>query len=266
MSRDVLAMLVIATATWDAWRWYFSRIVSAPEEGAALGLTIALILLLGWRERAERLTGRAVASPLGVASLLLVLYAAGFGTLPPIGRAALAILAMLLCLFTGLTGRRPPPAFWGLVALSLPVLPSLQFTLGFGMRVISAALTVFLLRAQGLDVAREGTFLIWRGELLQFDAPCSGVNMLWAGLLIALMGALARNFGYVQTVLAVLAAIVLTLAGNVLRAASLFFVETGGVSGLPAWGHEAVGVIAFLMVTAAMMWTLHKLEPIPGLE
>jgi exosortase/archaeosortase family protein len=265
MTRSVLAMPVIAAATWDAWRWYLGRIAAAPEEGAAMWLTLALILVLGWRERGVGSTDRRTGAALWTASLLLALYAASFDTLPPIGRAALAILAMLLCLFTGLTGRRPPPAFWGLVALSLPVLPSLQFTLGFGMRMVSAMVTVFLLRAQGLDVARDGTFLVWRGEIMQFDAPCSGVNMLWTGLLVALMGALARNFGYWRTACAVLAGIVLTLAGNVLRAASLFFVETGSVGRLPAWGHEAVGIAAFLMAAAGLMWVLRKLEPVPGM-
>ena len=127
--------------------------------------------------------------------------------------------------------------------------------------LVSAALTVVLLRAQGLDVARQGTFLVWRSEMLQFDAPCSGVNMLWAGLLVALMGALALNLGRVRTALVVAASIALTLAGNVLRATSLFFVETGRIASLPSWGHEAVGIAAFLMAAAGLLWTLHRLEP-----
>ena len=44
---------------------------------------------------------------------------------------------------------RPPLAFWGLVALSLPVLPSLQFVLGYPMRIVSATLTVGLLQPAG---------------------------------------------------------------------------------------------------------------------
>src|ERR1700738_5023470 len=80
------------------------------------------------------------------------------------------------------------PAACVITALALPVLPSLQFTLGYPMRIISAALAVPLLRAHGLDVARQGTFLLWRDEMIQFDAPCSGVNMLWAGLLLTPVG------------------------------------------------------------------------------
>lgn len=258
MTGCILAMLVIAAATWDAWRWYFRRITSAPEEGAALALTVVLILVLGSRSRQHR-----VATPLWTPSLLLILYAASFGLLPPIGRAALAVLATLSCLFTGLTGRRPPAAFWGLVALSLPVLPSLQFTFGFGMRVVSATITVFLLRAQGLEVARQGTFLIWHGEMMQFDAPCSGINMLWAGLLIALIGSLVMNFDSIRTAIALAASVALMIVSNAIRAASLFFMETGRLAALPDWGHEAVGIAAFAMAAAVLLWTMSKLESGP---
>lgn len=261
MRPPLLLMFTTMAATWDAWRWYLGRITAAPEEGAALGLTIAFILALSRREGGSRAANPQCSLPVWTVSLLLVLYAASFGLLPPLGRAALAISAALLCLYTGLMRRRPPVAFWGLVALSLPVLPSLQFTFGFGMRVVSASLSVLMLRAQGFDVARQGTFLIWRGEMLQFDAPCSGINMLWAGLLVALMGALAVNLGHARTALAVAASIVLTIIGNVLRATSLFFVETGLVTGLPSWGHEAVGIAAFLMAAVGLLWMLRMLEP-----
>ena len=260
MTRPLALMLAIIAATWDAWRWYVARIVATPEEAAALVLTIAFIIALGWRDR-ERLAAMApVALPLWTASGLLVLYVASFGVLPPIGRAAIAISAALLCLYTGLLRAHPPIAFWGLVALSLPVLPSLQFTFGYGMRIVSAALTVVLLQAQGLDVAQQGTFLVWRGEMVQFDAPCSGVNMLWAGLLVGLMGALAQGLCLLRTALIVALSIVLTIAGNVLRASSLFFVETGLVTGLPAWGHEAVGIMAFLMSAGGLLWVLRRLD------
>ena len=323
MRAPLLLMLATIAATWDAWRWYCNRIAAAPEEGAALGLTIVFLIALSRRERgallrpqrtptdpkinlchqgsndlhpgaasknlprrawvpacagmtlwvaqkraeSEPLIGRGIQSrrhvtlPLWTVSVLLAIYAAGFELLPPIGRAALAILATLSCLYAALMSRRPPAAFWGLVALSLPVLPSLQFTFGFGMRVVSATLSVLMLRAQGLDVERQGTFLIWRGEMLQFDAPCSGINMLWAGLLIALMGALAFNLSNARTALVVAASLLLSVFGNVLRATSLFFVEAGLLGEFPAWAHEAVGVAAFLMAAAGLLWLLRTLEP-----
>ena len=63
--------------------------------------------------------------------------------------------------------------------------------------------TVGLLQAQGLAVARQGTFLLWRDEMVQFDAPCSGVNMLWAGLLLTLMGCVLFRLGAMKVAVAV---------------------------------------------------------------
>jgi exosortase/archaeosortase family protein len=140
------------------------------------------------------------------------------------------------------------------------VLPSLQFTLGYPLRVVSAALTVGLLQAHGLMVERQGTFLAWRGELVQFDAPCSGVNMLWAGLLLTLMGCVLLRLGTLKTVLAAGLSVVLTIACNVLRASSLFYVEAGLVPQAPAWWHDGIGIAAFGLSAAATLWVLARLQ------
>jgi exosortase/archaeosortase family protein len=163
----------------------------------------------------------------------------------------------------------PPVAFWGLVALALPVLPSLQFTLGYPMRVVSAALAVVLLQAQGLMVARQGTFLLWRDEMVQFDAPCSGVNMLWAGLLLTLMGCVWLRLDELKVGVAVAFSVVLAVAGNVLRASSLSYVETGLVPQAPAWWHDGIGIAAFMLSAAVTLWLLGRLRdwraaPCPG--
>src|SRR5262249_8945245 len=149
-------------------------------------LTITLLGVLGAARRTQRAALRSL--PLMPVAVLLMAYALSFFALPPIARAAIAIAPTLFCLHVAAFTEPPPVGFWGLVALGLPVRPSLQFTLGYPMRVVCAALSVGLLQAHGLAVERQGTFLVWRGEMIQFDAPCSGVNMLWAGLLLTLMG------------------------------------------------------------------------------
>ena len=178
----LIAMTVMA-ATWNAWWWYFERVGSCARGGGRArpdgGCSSA-------RSGVARVRLPAVAAAGGAAAdrALLAAFAASQAFLPPLMRAAIAIAATLFCLHLAAFRERPPFAFWGLVALALPVLPSLQFTLGYPMRIVSAALAVALLQAHGLAVARQGTFLVWRDEMVQFDAPCSGVNMLWAGLLL----------------------------------------------------------------------------------
>jgi exosortase/archaeosortase family protein len=201
--------------------------------------------------------------PLWPIAGLLILYAATYALLPPIVRAALAISATLYCLHLAALHERPLPAFWGLVALSLPVLPSLQFVLAYPMRVVSAALTVGLLRLQGLAIERQGTFLVWQGEMVQFDAPCSGVSMLWAGLLLTLLGCIILRLSAARMLTALAAAAALAVAGNALRAASLFYVEAGLIADAPAWWHDGIGLAAFALSSAATLWLLVRLTPAP---
>jgi exosortase/archaeosortase family protein len=253
----LVATLVLA-ATWDAWRWYISRVAAAPDEAAALALTVAFLSVLGIARMSRLASPRPL--PLLALAILLALYAASHAILPPIVRAAVAIAATLFCLYLAAFRERPPIAFWGLVALALPVLPSLQFTLGYPMRVVSATLTVALLQAHGLAVSRQGTFLAWRDEMVQFDAPCSGVNMLWAGLLLTLMGCALLRLGAAKVAMAVALSVALTIVANVLRASSLFYVETGLVPQAPAWWHDGIGVAAFMLSAVITLWLLGRLR------
>jgi exosortase/archaeosortase family protein len=258
--RPITVVLLVVAATWDAWLWYLARIAAAPEEAAALMITIAALTAIGLSRRTP------VAPPpmpLALIAGLLALYAASYALLPPIVRAAIAISATLLCLHVAVLKLRPPLAFWGLVALSLPVLPSLQFVLAYPMRIVSAALTVSLLWLQGFAIERQGTFLVWRGEMVQFDAPCSGVSMLWAGLLLTLLGCVLLRLTTTRMLIALTAALALAIAGNALRAASLFYVETGLVADTPAWWHDGIGLAAFALSSAATLWLLVRLKAEP---
>src|SRR5262245_42063089 len=251
-----LVIALVLAATWDAWRWYALRIWDSPEEAASLALTIVFLGALGVARRRNEATPL----PLVPVALLLAAFAASYVVLPPIARAAIAVAATLYCGHLAAFKERPPAAFWGLVALALPVVPSLQFMLGYPMRLVSAALTVGLLQAHGLAVTRQGTFLLWRDELIQFDAPCSGVSMLWAGLLLTLMGCALFRFGVVKVIAAVALSLLPAIACNVLRATSLFYVEAGLVPHAQAWWHEGIGIAAFTLSAAVTLWLLTRLH------
>ena len=51
--------------------------------------------------------------------------------------------------------------------------------------------------------------------------------MLWAGLLLTLMGCVLFRFSVIKVMIAVALSLVLAIACNVLRATSLFYVEAG---------------------------------------
>lgn len=246
---------IVAASTWSSWFWYAQRISATPEEGLALLLTALLVTGTGLAKHARQET-----LPLGPIAALLALYALTTVTLPPIFPAAFSAVLVLGLLYRVLHGASPPVAFYGLVALSLPVVPSLQFVLGYPMRLVSASATVALLELQGLAVAREGTYLVWAGERIQFDAPCSGVNMLWAGLTLTLMACTLWRSRLAMTAIALLLTVISTIAANVLRATSLFYVEAG-VFKISAPGlHEGIGIIAFVISALAMLFVLQRLR------
>jgi exosortase/archaeosortase family protein len=84
--------------------------------------------------------------------------------------------------------------------------------------------------------------------------------MLWAGLLLTLMGCVLFRFGLIKVMAAVALSLVLAIACNVLRATSLFYVEAGLIPQAPAWWHEAIGLAAFAFSAATTLWLLTRLR------
>lgn len=262
--KRALFVAITAAACWDSWMWYARRLALSPEEAAPLAAAVAVLAGLAWARRQGRrkvsacpsvaldrvIPGNAAAEggattfPLLSTSLLLGGYAASHWLLPPIMQCALAVTTVLWTAYSVVADERPPTALWGLAALALPVLPSLQFTLGFPLRASSAAVTATLLQLQGLAVTRQGTLLTFGGRAVEFDAPCSGVAMLWAAMLTTLLAGALLRLRPLKLALALAAAGVSTIVANVLRTAALFYLETGLLTG-PAWWHEAVGLAAF---------------------
>jgi exosortase/archaeosortase family protein len=265
--QSALVFALVLLATWESWQWYFRRILAAPEDGLALMLALVVLAIAGARQTERTPPGRL---PLATLAVLLAGYAASRGLAPPIVRAGLAAGLALFCLHVTVLRRQPPVAVWGLAALALPVLPSLQFMLGYPLRLASAVLAVGLIKSHGLAVERHGTMLVWHGAMVEIDAPCSGVTMLWAGLLLTLMGCALLELGAGRTAAAALCSILVAVAGNVLRTISLFYLEIGlgaqiGLSVRPpAWWHEAIGLVAFGLTSVVLLRLLNWMRRRPA--
>src|SRR5262249_59478452 len=103
-----------------------------------------------------------------------------------------------------------------------------------------------------------GRVRLWRDGWSQSDAPSSGVRMLWAGLLLTLMGCVLFRLGVIKVMVAVALSLVLAIACNVLRATSLFYVEAGILPQAQAWWHEGIGIAAFALSAAVTLWLLMR--------
>ncbi|MEO0415169.1 MAG: archaeosortase/exosortase family protein [Verrucomicrobiota bacterium] len=236
----------LIVALWPVWRWYGLRMTDGSDEPWGI---IALVVGLGflWRERHEiRASRSGVITSLGV----LLVYAVTFPFCPPLIRAVLGLLA-IGCL-TGSLFRLP--AVWGLVLLSLPIIASLQFYVGYPMRVFAAAMAKTLLSVLGIGVQRVGTDLYHHGDKVGVDPACSGIEMLWVGLFLILCWGAWMKWGLARTILGLATTTVVVVVANGLRVTLLYFKESGRVD-LPEWTHEGVGLLVF----AVLVFVLTKL-------
>lgn len=243
-----------ALALLPAWAWMARRLADGADDPLGLLALAALATLAGLHRKALRaspaLGWLAAATALTLAATLLR------GALPPLLASLLAVLALATALLAFLPRQVAATPVLLLAVLALPLLSSLQFYAGYPLRVLTATASQGLL-APFFTVLREGSALLVDGRLVIVDAPCSGVQMAWLGYFTA--GATALWAGLAdRTVLARLPCVGLTvLAGNVLRNTLLVAAEGAGRP-LPAWGHEALGLVVLGAVCAAVAWQVQR--------
>lgn len=248
MTRDTAFVLVLQLlAAWPAWRWWMARVRDGSDEPWGVVALAALVLLCARDARHPVSRWH-----LGVLAAANVALALAHPLLPPLVHAALCVLCATTLLARASTGGAFHLSTWLLALLSLPVLASVQFYLGYPLRLVSAVLAAPLLQLQGLPAAREGVDLRLGSAVVQVDAPCSGARMLWVGLFLAVVLAHTLRLDTKRTLLACVLAGVAVLLGNALRVSALALVETGRVTG-PAWLHEGVGAGTFVLVALAIL-------------
>ncbi len=253
-TRAWIALSLLA-AGWPVLNWYALRLNDGSDEPWGLAALGAAALFAPWRSWREPLPTHRIVWLCG----LLALYIVAFPWMPPMVRALLLVTALGL---TAASDRGFPAAWWGLLVLSLPVVATLQFYLGYPLRLLTTQLCVPLIALGGHTARAVGTTLHWAGERVVIDAPCSGIRMLWTGLFFAACLACWHRLDARRTfTLMRLAGLVLFLT-NVLRATFLFFIETGLWS-LPSGSHEGAGLLCFCLAAGVVLWIGERLANRP---
>jgi exosortase/archaeosortase family protein len=266
-----LALLVMAL--WPSWAWMAARLRDGSDDPLGL-LALGTLAALAWavREqwRANPRTGWLVLAGAGALAATALR-----GALPPLLTSAFGVLAVAAGLLAFAPDERrgvmpvrdgvlwPAPRraiaalpVLGLALLALPLIASLQFYAGYPLRVVTAEASRWLL-APWFQVVREGSSLSVDGLLVIVDAPCSGVQMAWAGYFTACAVALAvglRDRTFALRLPLVGAAV---LAGNVVRNTVLVALEATGRGTLPGV-HEGVGLVALAAVCALIAWGMAR--------
>ncbi|MDQ8191493.1 exosortase/archaeosortase family protein [Roseibacillus persicicus] len=250
-------------ALWPQAQWFVKRTFDGSDEPLGL-LALATAAILAWqgkdllvpkKTRGRRPLNTPPAVPLSqqLAWLALVLTVASSFFLPNLITAALGLCAVAL-----VAGLFRNPGLMGLLFLSLPVMASLDFYLGWPVRLAVSVCSEGLLNLLQLPVTREGTLLFFQGAEVGVDPPCSGLRMLWfTAYLSCTLAAMNRLSGRKLLLLLPLAAL-LSIVANILRAVALFFPESGLLS-FPHWTHEAIGAVLHLTVALGLLALVNKL-------
>jgi exosortase/archaeosortase family protein len=247
---NVIAALIVAT--WPVWRWMTLRFADGSGDMWELLAAVTAVGVL-IRDRTRELAGTLV-----VPTVMLLIYAAAYNFLSPLPRAMLAMAVIGTAVSALWYGRRVDVPVCGLLLISLPVMASLNFYLGYPMRVAAGTITEALLQMNGIAAIRDGAQLQWNGQSIAIDAPCSGVKMLWTGAYLCLALSAVMRLPALRTIALALLSIVVVIAANAIRATSLFYVEAGLLAG-PAFLHEAIGLVMFAFAAGVILVLSRKL-------
>lgn len=241
-------------AFWPVWCWYVSRMTDGSDE--PLGI-LALITVLGLAGREERKI--LCEGDLIFATLFVLLYAVSYPFCSPLLRAIIAVTSISLSLSSFLWGTRFHFALTGLLLLSLPVVSSLQFYLGYPMRMLCGYIALPMLNLSGFPVILEGTNLRCGDFLVSIDAPCSGIKMLWSGLYLTLVLVCIYRVKTGTAILSCGISWVLLILANTLRTTTLFLLEVLPIH-RPVWLHDYIGVTIFTLMGLTLIAVVRHLS------
>lgn len=245
---DWLALQVLAL--WPHGGYLVERALDGSDDPLGLLALVALAVFVARQARELRLSPRL---PWLVAALVTTMAANAAWVLgvPALAAGVIAALALAAALAAWWPAQRPLAPLVGLLLLALPLVASLQFYIGWPLRVFTAEASALALQGFGVDAIRDGATLLVNGRRVIVDAPCSGVQMAWLGYFGACAcaawqalpdGAFGRRLPLVGTIV---------LAMNVLRNSLLVALEARP-EGLSTLGHQGIGLACLAAVAIAV--------------
>lgn len=277
-SENMILLLALQLiAFWHIWVWYLKRITDISDEpwGILALLTAIIILFLDSEQKYDNLIFPVKCQSNGRLILLkkipeknkvinesqqeikyiipiafILLYAFTNQYLPEIFQAAIAFITIGYSLSYYKLGKISSGII-GLFIISLPILPSLQFYLGYPLRVFTSTITIYLLKLNGLFVLQEGTCLKFGNQSICLDVPCSGIKMLWTGLFLCFAICSLYKLNFKQTFLLSVFSFIAIIIGNIIRATALFYTESK-IFLLPEFSHEGIGMIVFFFMVISI--------------
>lgn len=259
----VLALVIISL--WPVWVWYIQRLIDNSDEPLGIvALATAVSLAIARKDKSadqpaighgKLLTPNS--QSLILCMIALAVYGLNYHSAPNLVLAVIGVLAVGFSLNATIEPRRLSAGYWLLLFLSLPLVATLNFYIGYPLRLVASSIAAPMLAITGFDVAAHGTSLQWQSHMIEIDAPCSGIKMLWLSLYLSATMACVLQMNLPRTVVLAAGAVVAALFANVLRVTSLFYVESGVIKIDAGWHefvHQGTGVAAFALLAVGIVY------------
>lgn len=186
-------------------------------------LIIPIALAIAWQRRAELDPSKLAPSAVGWAALAAVLGARAVfyeraeewaETATLLGAAAALVLAL-----GGWHLLRWAAAPLAVLALMLPLPPSINTLMAAPLQTLAAMGSEKVLQAMGLPVLRQGNTLVVGTDTLEVARACNGLSMLlsFITLMVATVLTVARERPWFERVALLLSAIPIALVSNIIR-------------------------------------------------
>ena len=251
--KNMLPALLVVVAIWPVWPWYRA---AAFRTGGDPWPVLALVaaMAVAWKLRGDQHPYSRL--QLTLSCILMLIYGLTYHQTPFLLSALVGFFALSLALASQTKQQGSWLALAALMALSLPIFDTLQFLVGFPLRVVSAEIACFILRFSGFDVARQGVALVFHQHEVLIDPACSGLRTLWTSLFLAALVAPNVGLRLGRTLKLFFAAIFLAIIASAFRASSLAFWQLSELF-RESWDglvHTSIGLFVFAFVA----WSLAR--------
>lgn len=243
-------------AAWPHWLWMVRRSSDGSDDPWGIVALLTLVALVYIDKDKLRVPQ---ASALSATALCMMTATAMWGWLPPIIATAVALMGISILIVNLLPANRKLMPLLTLAILSLPLVASLNFYLGYPLRWFCAQSTSVMLSLLGTETTPTGASLWWNGKTILIDAPCAGIAMLWIGLYFGALFSYLNNARTLRTIINLGMASTLVIIANVVRNTLLFYKESGMVH-LPHWTHEAIGLVIFALFVPSVYFVCHVMQ------
>jgi exosortase/archaeosortase family protein len=263
-------LLICAAACWPVWVWAVQRMRDRSDDPWGMFAALAAFLAAGIAVRAPGIRSVDLRQAVLVSSCLVV-YAISRPFVPMLVSGGFAVTAVALLISRLCYGNRLHLPTWGLLLLSLPVVATMQFYLGFPLRLFVTHVVAGLVNIAAFNVHIAGTDLVWQTHVVGIDPACSGVKMLWTAYFVAFTAALLHRLNNARSAALCTATLGIAIIGNVLRATMLFLLEvvkTRSAIPLPEFLHSGLGIVlfAFIAVSISLLASRRRAGQAPPLH